>query len=101
LVELLKFYQDIPEAELDPAREEGILYVYIGNVAGHPANSTYCPKCGEKLIERTHFVVLKNRVKDGICPLCKERIPGIWKRRIQGRGWEKGQSEAISLETED
>ncbi len=57
---------------------EGIEYVYIGNVAGHPANSTYCPKCRKKLIERTHFIVLKNHVKDGLCPFCKEKIPGIW-----------------------
>ncbi len=61
------------------AREEGIRYVYVGNVVGHPANSTYCPKCGVKLIERTHFLVLKNQVKNGLCPFCNEKIPGIWK----------------------
>lgn len=60
------------------AMEEGILFVYVGNVAGHPANSTYCPKCKNKLIERTHFIVLKNDMKDGFCPYCKEKIPGIW-----------------------
>jgi len=32
----------------------------------------------KKLIERTHFMVLRNHVKDGFCPFCKERIPGIW-----------------------
>jgi pyruvate formate lyase activating enzyme len=57
---------------------EGIQYVYIGNVVGHPANSTYCPKCHKKLIERTHFIILRNHVKDGLCPFCKESIPGIW-----------------------
>ncbi len=57
----------------------GIKYVYVGNVVGHPANSTYCPKCGRKLIERTHFIVLRNQVKDGKCPFCTENIPGIWK----------------------
>ena len=62
----------------DIAKVEGIKYVYIGNVAGHPANSTYCPKCGEKLIERTHFIVLRNKVKNGLCPFCNEKIPGIW-----------------------
>jgi pyruvate formate lyase activating enzyme len=60
------------------AMAEGIEYVYVGNVAGHPANSTYCPKCRKKLIERSHFMVLKNHVKDGLCPFCKEKIPGIW-----------------------
>jgi len=60
------------------AKDEGIKYVYIGNVVGHPANSTYCPRCGKKLIERAHFIVLKNQVKNGLCPFCNEKIPGIW-----------------------
>lgn len=57
---------------------EGIKYVYIGNVVGHPGNSTYCPKCSKMLIERTHFLVLKNLVQQGSCPFCQERITGIW-----------------------
>jgi len=60
------------------ALAQGIEYVYIGNVAGHSANSTYCPKCHKKLIERTHFMVLENHIRDGLCPFCKEKIPGIW-----------------------
>ncbi|MDI7260223.1 MAG: AmmeMemoRadiSam system radical SAM enzyme [Thermodesulfobacteriota bacterium] len=60
------------------ALSAGIKFVYVGNVVGHPANSTYCPKCGRKLIERTHFVLLKNHVKNGCCPFCNETIPGIW-----------------------
>ena len=71
-----------PIKTLEEAREialaVGIRYAYVGNVVGHPANSTYCSKCGKKLIERTHFIVLENYVKDGHCPSCKERIPGIW-----------------------
>jgi pyruvate formate lyase activating enzyme len=61
------------------AISEGIKYVYVGNVAGHPANSTYCPKCGKRLIERTHFIVFKNDVRKGLCPYCSEKIPGIWR----------------------
>jgi len=71
-----------PITTLEEARSiamgQGMEYVYIGNVVGHPANSTYCPKCHKKLIERTHFIVLRNHVKDGFCPFCKEKIPGIW-----------------------
>jgi pyruvate formate lyase activating enzyme len=71
-----------PITTLEEARSiamgQGMEYVYIGNVVGHPANSTYCPKCHKKLIERTHFIVLRNHVKDGLCPFCKEKIPGIW-----------------------
>jgi pyruvate formate lyase activating enzyme len=71
-----------PIQTLEEARSlaisEGIKYVYVGNVVGHPANSTYCPKCGNKLIERMHFIVLKNYVRFGVCPFCKENISGIW-----------------------
>jgi len=66
------------EEAREVARGEGINYVYIGNVMGHPGNSTYCPRCGQKLIERTHFIVLKNNVQKGRCPFCQEKIPGIW-----------------------
>ncbi len=60
------------------ALKEGMRFVYVGNVAGHPANSTYCPKCAKKLIERSHFIVLGNHIKNGKCPSCKEKIPGAW-----------------------
>ena len=63
---------------MEVAKSERMEYVYVGNVVGHPANSTYCPKCGKKLIERTHFIVLKNQVKNEFCPFCKEKIPGVW-----------------------
>ncbi|MBS3919569.1 MAG: AmmeMemoRadiSam system radical SAM enzyme [Deltaproteobacteria bacterium] len=66
------------EEAMEMAKSEGMKYVYVGNVVGHPANSTYCPKCGKKVIERTHFILLKNQVKNGLCPFCKEKIPGVW-----------------------
>ena len=66
------------EQAMEIAKSEGINYVHVGNVVGHPANNTYCPKCNKKLIERTHFIMLKNHVKDGRCPECNEKIPGIW-----------------------
>jgi pyruvate formate lyase activating enzyme len=66
------------EEAMEVAKSEGMKYIYVGNVVGHPANSTYCPKCGKKLIERTHFIMLKNNLKNGRCPSCNENIPGIW-----------------------
>ncbi len=66
------------EEAMKIARSEGMKYVYIGNVMGHPANSTYCPTCNKKLIERSHFIMLKNHLKNGRCPTCNEKIPGIW-----------------------
>jgi len=74
--------QRTPIAALERAREigiaAGIKYIYIGNVPGHKHNSTYCAKCGKRLIARVHFSVLENHVKDGKCPQCNETIPGVW-----------------------
>jgi pyruvate formate lyase activating enzyme len=32
------------------AMEEGLLYVYIGNIAGHEAENTFCPKCRKAVV---------------------------------------------------
>ncbi len=64
------------------ALAEGLKYVYVGNVVGHPGNSTYCPKCGKILIQRSHFIVLQNLLHKGLCPSCQEKIPGIWKHPL-------------------
>jgi len=60
------------------ADEEGLKYVYIGNMPGHERNSTFCPSCGKRLIHRTHFQVLSMEIQEGSCPQCGEEIPGIW-----------------------
>ncbi len=60
------------------AKEVGLHYVYIGNVPGHPAENTYCPKCGKLLIERKGYLIVRNNIKEGACKFCGEAIPGIW-----------------------
>ncbi len=60
------------------AREAGINFVTIGNVSGHKYNSTFCPQCGEKIIHRVHFSVLRKNITDGRCDFCRHPIPGIW-----------------------
>jgi pyruvate formate lyase activating enzyme len=62
------------------ADEQGLKYVYIGNVPGHERNSTFCPQCGEKIIERVHFAVTSLDVIDGNCRFCGHKIPGIWEK---------------------
>ena len=59
-------------------REEGLRYVYLGNVPGDPRESTYCPNCGSILIERWGFNILENNLRDGKCHSCGEKIAGIW-----------------------
>ena len=56
---------------------EGLKFVYLGNVPGHPGENTYCPRCGELLIERFGFSIAKYRLQNGCCPKCGESIPII------------------------
>ena len=60
------------------AREVGLRYVYEGNIYSKGAH-TYCPGCERILIRRSWHSVLENRLKDGACPSCGERIHGVWK----------------------
>ena len=62
------------EMALRIAKEEGLQYVYIGNVAGHKGDNTYCPKCGKLLIERFGFDILQYELKDHKCPECGAEI---------------------------
>jgi len=57
----------------------GLKYVYIGNLAGHPAENTYCPKCKKILIERRGYFIMQNNVEDGKCKFCGEKIAGVWR----------------------
>lgn len=58
--------------------ECGLKHVYVGNVPGHPGENTYCPGCGEILIERSVFEIRKYRVTTGnTCPSCGCSIPMV------------------------
>ncbi len=59
-------------------REEGLWYVYLGNVPGHTGENTYCHQCGALLIERSIYEILKNRIHNGKCPECDAVIPGMF-----------------------
>ena len=65
----------------DIAIEEGIRYVYIGNI-GHEGNNTYCYNCKELLIERLGYYVKRNNVVFGKCGFCGVDIAGYWKEGI-------------------
>jgi len=60
------------------ADAEGLHYVYIGNVPGHPAQNTYCPKCRHLLVERVGLTTSQMLIRKGSCPFCKQPIPGMW-----------------------
>lgn len=62
------------------AYEAGLQYVYLGNMAGDPAESTYCPKCGVKVVQRVGYDVELTALnpKTGKCTKCGLHIPGEW-----------------------
>ncbi|HUI31884.1 MAG TPA: AmmeMemoRadiSam system radical SAM enzyme [Candidatus Acidoferrales bacterium] len=62
-------------------KETGLYFVYAGNLPGMVENleNTNCHRCGELLVERSGFRVLRNNLIDGSCRKCKARIPGVWK----------------------
>jgi len=62
----------------DAAMDEGLRFVYLGNVPGHPGENTYCPGCGTVLIRRMGMATVANRLREGACPDCHRAIPGIW-----------------------
>jgi pyruvate formate lyase activating enzyme len=71
-----------PEETLRKARQEamdaGLRFVYIGNTRGSEAESTFCPKCGKRLVHRIGYRVPEIRIKDGRCEYCGVAIPGRW-----------------------
>lgn len=62
------------------AYQMGMRYVYVGNMPGDPGESTYCPKCGVKVISRVGYDVKFNEFnhKTGVCTRCGLQIPGLW-----------------------
>ena len=57
--------------------EEGLRYVYSGNVPGYSGESTYCYNCKKLLIERYGFSVIRNLIKESKCPHCQTVIDGV------------------------
>jgi pyruvate formate lyase activating enzyme len=62
----------------DLAMAEGIHYVYVGNVPGHPGNHTYCHHCKRRIIHRDGYRISDIQLTNGHCAHCGTRIPGVW-----------------------
>lgn len=69
----LQHLPDTPVETLEKAykigKKAGLKYVYMGNVPGHKAENTYCPKCGELVINRMNYIIHRHD-KAGKCPKC-------------------------------
>ena len=75
----IKTYEPLLERARREAMDAGLEHVYIGNLFGHEAESTICPRDATVLIRRTGFWIHEyNLTADGRCPVCLEVIPGVW-----------------------
>lgn len=70
-----------PPATLEKAlrigKAAGLHYIYVGNLPGSDAESTFCHSCGHILIERTGYTIRANRITEGCCANCKSEIAGF------------------------
>ena len=72
-----------PPATLRRARKHaldaGLHYVYVGNVHDPEADSTWCPGCGKRLIERDWYRLGDWQLDDrGRCAACATPIAGVF-----------------------
>ena len=78
----LKSIPPTPVSALEKARqvamEEGLHFVYLGNVPEHPGGHTYCPHCQKILIHRIGYRIKVLGLNDGKCQTCGRAIAGIW-----------------------
>ena len=70
------------------ARAHGLRYVYTGNVHDPDGSSTWCPDCGQRLIERDGYVLGEWKLNGKCCAHCGFEIaghfakqPGHWGNR--------------------
>ncbi len=79
----LKSIPPTPVSTIEKAKEvaedEGLRFVYVGNVPEHSGGHTYCPKCKKMLIRRIGYRVKVQGLNDGKCQNCGQDIVGIWK----------------------
>jgi len=78
----------LPPTDLDTlkrgyqtGKEEGLNFVYTGNIPDSDTESTYCPACKTLLIERYGYSteIKSLDLEKGSCQKCQQKIPGVWK----------------------
>ena len=89
-IHFLRFHPDYKMMDYEPtpiktlekhyqvAKQEGLKYVYLGNVPGHPWEHTYCSECNEIVVKRYGFDIQGwNMDKNNKCKFCGNQIPII------------------------
>jgi pyruvate formate lyase activating enzyme len=63
---------------IEIAKEEGLKYVYTGNIANENNEDTFCTFCNKLLVKRSGFSVIENYILSGKCKYCNNEVKGIW-----------------------
>ncbi|MBS7652869.1 MAG: AmmeMemoRadiSam system radical SAM enzyme [Candidatus Bathyarchaeia archaeon] len=79
-----------PVEHLIKAREiamnEGVRYVYVGNVPYTDYENTFCPRCGKAVIEREGYDIVDWHLdEENRCEYCGESIPIVGRRERHRR----------------
>lgn len=84
-----RFHPDYKETGLPPTdahalrevrqvgMDEGLHYVYVGNLPWDPGENTHCPECSYLVIERRGYVIRANNLEEGRCPQCHHQVAGL------------------------
>ncbi|MGM0533389.1 MAG: AmmeMemoRadiSam system radical SAM enzyme [Campylobacterota bacterium] len=62
-------------------KEAGLKYIFVGNYDNADLESTYCPHCGNRVINRSGHIgqnVQNSLDAKGSCPHCGYGIEGVW-----------------------
>lgn len=61
------------------ALDQGLLFVYTGNLPDPEGNTTWCPHCAHALIRRDGYTITSwNLSAEGTCRSCNYRLPGVF-----------------------
>ena len=63
------------------ARSKGLNYVYTGNVRDSAGGSTWCPGCGNLLVERDGYELGEWNLAGNLCNFCGCEIAGVYEAR--------------------
>ncbi|MBF0122508.1 MAG: AmmeMemoRadiSam system radical SAM enzyme [Candidatus Omnitrophica bacterium] len=69
---------DILQEARQIALDEGLLYVYTGNVSDEEGGSTCCPACKKCVIKRAGFKIMEYHIKKSKCEYCQATIAGVF-----------------------
>ncbi len=59
---------------LNVARDEGLHYPFLGNIALDEGRDSRCPSCGEVVISRGGLFGATVKLEDGACPACGQEL---------------------------